>query len=499
MRLSERQLNILVGTALAALLPLAWLQYRWISEVSEAEEQRRAVALRVTLERIAVETDRAAGLLHAAVFGPAGRRGVPLEDRLAAYQPDDDDLPVRRILRFTEDNGRWRAEAWDPAAQRLVPVETPAWWSPGIRRNGPIVADPPALLGDLGAVAVELDGDRIRNDFLPRLLQRYTGNGYLEDFTFRIVPVADPPAGDARVGLFRRPLRGRLAELPAFRKKGRLFGAAPEGADGIWRLEASHQSGALSTVAARTRTRNLAVSGVTLLFLAGALLALGHALRRAQRLAAMQLEFTAGVSHELRTPLAVIVSAGDNLAGGYVADPAKVREYGALVRDEGTRLTGMVDQVLRFSQFESGRVPLTKHPVTLSSVLATLEREGIPFTAAAEDATFPADAAALHVALRNLLENAVRHGGGQQITVRASKQGATVEFAVEDRGPGIAPADLPHLFEPFYRGAASRAEQRKGSGLGLALVDRVARAHGGSVRAENVPGGARFTLTLPSE
>jgi signal transduction histidine kinase len=71
---------------------------------------------------------------------------------------------------------------------------------------------------------------------------------------------------------------------------------------------------------------------------------------------------------------------------------------------------------------------------------------------------------------------------------------------VEDRGPGISPADLPHLFDPFYRGVESRAQQRKGSGLGLALVDRIARAHGGGVKVSNKPdGGARFVLTIPND
>jgi signal transduction histidine kinase len=106
------------------------------------------------------------------------------------------------------------------------------------------------------------------------------------------------------------------------------------------------------------------------------------------------------------------------------------------------------------------------------------------------------DAAALHAALRNLVENALRHGGGKWVGVRAEKG----VFTVEDRGPGISPADLPHLFDAFYRGVDSRAQQRKGSGLGLALVDRIARAHGGTVKVSNKPdGGARFTLTIPCE
>lgn len=518
MRMSEKQVNFLVGGALLTLLPLAWLQYRWISEVAEAEQQRRTRELTAALERVSAETDRAAGQLHATLVGPRGGDGLPLEGRIANYTPGEDSLPVLRVLRATESEEGVRAERWDAAQGRMVPVPVPEWWNEQAVREGPIHAEPAALLGPAfseedernGFVVLELDERKIVDEFLPRLVKAQVGELYLNEYSFRVAKLREPVGGDVAVPVFRQINRGAPPPGPPPGRGGwkKKKGGRPPGAGfsgpGIWRLEATHREGSLESVVGRTRRRNLAVSGVTMLFLAMAMVAVGFALRRSQRLARLQLEFTAGVSHEFRTPLAVIVSAGDNLAGGYVKDPAKVREYGALVRDEGTRLTGMVDQVLRFSEFEADRIPLEKRTLLISDVMANLDREmrpvaerqGCEWDATYTNGTLSGDAAALHVALRNLVENALRHGGGKWVGIRA-EHGV---FTVEDRGPGISPADLPHLFDPFYRGMESRAQQRKGSGLGLALVDRIARAHGGTVKAGNKPdGGARFVLTIPSE
>jgi signal transduction histidine kinase len=516
MRLSERQINILVGGAVLLLLPVAWLQYRWIGEVSEADQQRRTTELKAALERISVDSDRDAGRLHATLIGPPGGDDFRLEDRIANYQAPEDAAPLLRIWRFRETDERWHAELWDTVTKTMKPVPAPEWWSGQPFRRGPIHAEPAAFLGPAfedasGFIALELDERRVVEEYLPRLIRRHLGEGYLQDYSIRIVKASERTRGEASAAVFRRIQRGSPPPGPPQGWKKKKKKGGPPGldalGDGIWRLEAQHQDGSLEAVVARTRTRNLALSFVTLLFLGMALAAIGYALRTSQRLARLQLEFTAGVSHELRTPLAVIVSAGDNLAGGYVKDPMKVREYGALVRDEGTRLTGMVDQVLRFSEFEAERIPMEKRALLVSDVMEQLEREmrpvaerqGCEWESAVENGAFSGDAAALHVAVRNLVENALRHGGGKWISVRAAKEGAEVVFSVEDRGSGISPADLPHLFEPFYRGTDSRAQQRKGSGLGLALVDRIARAHGGSVRGVNkADGGARFTLTIPN-
>lgn len=530
MRISEKQVNVLVGTALLALVPLAWLQYRWIGEVSEADQLRRKGELRVAMERIAQETDRDATALHTALIGQMGEGDVPLARRIRELREREQMMPVRKVLLVhLHRDETWHAEEWDEATQSVRPTEVPVWWENRPFRSGPIQADPPALLGpsfdsrseEPAWIIAELDADAMAGRYFPELIKRHLSEEFLAEYSFQVVtrgggrtvfaaagesPTGEPEGAIPLIRQIRRgaegptPLAGR--GRPAMKKRGPPPGALGFAGDGIWRLEARHRGGTLENVVARTRARNLAVSTVTLFVLGFALVALGFAVRRSQRLAKLQLEFTAGVSHELRTPLAVIVSAGDNLAGGYIKDPQKVKEYGALVRDEGTRLTGMVDEVLRFSALDAEQAPVQKREIRIQTLLEGVAREmrkpGCEWDVSFEDATFAGDAGALHVAVRNLVENALRHGGGQWVGVRAAKAGEQIVITVEDRGNGISSADLPHIFEPFYRGAESRAQQRKGSGLGLALVERIARAHGGKATAANrAEGGARFTMTIP--
>ena len=106
----------------------------------------------------------------------------------------------------------------------------------------------------------------------------------------------------------------------------------------------------------------------------------------------------------------------------------------------------------------------------------------------------------MRMPMRYLLDNAARHGQAGSpivVTTRRDREGAIL--AVEDRGPGIAPEDLPHVFEPFYRSARARRRGVPGGGLGLAVVARITAALGGSVAAEGEPSrGSRFTLRLPA-
>jgi signal transduction histidine kinase len=225
------------------------------------------------------------------------------------------------------------------------------------------------------------------------------------------------------------------------------------------------------------------------------------------------MEFVAGVTHELRTPLAVIRSAGENLADGLVADAAQIRSYGALVRDEGRRLTEMVEQVLALAGAESGRAAAPPKPVRLRPLVdAVLESCDAEIRAAAIEVetdvpeglpSVLGDEAALRRALRNLLDNAVKYAGESAwIAVRArvgdGERGPEVQLIVEDHGLGVAPEDLPRIFEPFYRGREAVARQIHGSGLGLSLVRRIAESHGGRVTVETGGGtGSSFTLRLP--
>src|SRR4029077_10616572 len=198
-----------------------------------------------------------------------------------------------------------------------------------------------------------------------------------------------------------------------------------------------------------------------------------------------QIEFVAGITHELHTPLAALASAGQNLADSVPVDTVR---YGDTIVKETHRLIDLVDQVLQFGGIEAGAVPRREEIIdtraTIDEAIAECRwlagERGVQIdSSGARAPAIRGDRSAVTRAVQNLVANAIRHGGaGGWVGVRAGAENGFVVIRVEDRGSGIAAADLPHLFEPFYRG---RNAQTRGSGLGLTIVDRVARSHGGSI------------------
>lgn len=234
--------------------------------------------------------------------------------------------------------------------------------------------------------------------------------------------------------------------------RDRAAGRGPGLGFGRWQMFVRHRAGSLEVVVAQARRRNLAVTtGVLLLMMASAA-ALIRFTRRAQRLAQLQMDFVTGVSHELRTPLTVIHTAAYNLRGAVANSPAQVEKYGAIIQKESGRLKELVEQVLRFARFASGKagqVIQEREPVSVATVIeetiessktlvhgqCVLEKNiepGLPLILA--------DASALKQALQNLLSNAAKYGTGKSnwIGVSASKTSdngqVTVEIRVADRG-----------------------------------------------------------------
>ncbi|HEX5830119.1 MAG TPA: HAMP domain-containing sensor histidine kinase [Gemmatimonadaceae bacterium] len=302
--------------------------------------------------------------------------------------------------------------------------------------------------------------------------------------------------------------------------------------DGRWRLLAQHERGSLEAAVGDVRQRNLLISFGILLLMAVSIALLTLSSRRAQALAQQRMEFVAGISHELRTPVAVIHSAAENLSHGVVGDADRVRRYGEAIEKEARRLGEMVERVLHFAGIESGRIsrlPLAVQPLVDQAIETALAAGGERFTVdrqfAPELPLVLGDSSALRSAVQNLITNAMKYGGPDRwmrvraeagpeardsfMTVvddrrvhlllpRARHRIPEVRITVEDHGRGIGPEDLPHIFDPFYRGADARARQTHGSGLGLALVRRIAAAHGGRVSVTTREGaGSAFTIHLP--
>lgn len=318
----------------------------------------------------------------------------------------------------------------------------------------------------------------------------------------------------ARRARFRRPDPIAPNELPPGGRPedGRLSPRAvvtsPPNSAG-WILATRHSGGSLGEVVSGLRRRNLAISfGILLLLSAGMGLALLSA-RRAERLAQLQMEFVAGVSHELRTPIAVIRQAADNLAEGIVSSSEQTREYGRLMRAEGRRLTNMVEQTLQFASSQAGRQryaidsfsPTELIAQAVEEVRLELSEAGVELEIEDSD-NLPAvkgDASAITQCVRNLLSNAIKYRGkSKKVTVSATTENRFVRIDVSDSGLGIDAEDLPHIFDPFYRGRPALDEQIQGSGLGLSLAKEAAEAAGGSLDVTSHLGsGSTFTLRLP--
>jgi two-component system phosphate regulon sensor histidine kinase PhoR len=213
--------------------------------------------------------------------------------------------------------------------------------------------------------------------------------------------------------------------------------------------------------------------------------------------------FTAAVSHELRTPLARLLSLLE-LAGLPGEDvPALVEQ----ARREIDQIRELIDEVLFLAELESGTrvVSLGAEPVlpVLREVAAELEeqaaRAGVVLAVEGEeDATAEVRPRMLRVVARNLAENAIRYAGpGAHATLSVRREDGQVVLAIADDGAGVAPADLPRLFERFYR--ADRARASRGTGLGLAIVKHVVASAGGTVEARGARGrGLEIRCAFPA-
>jgi signal transduction histidine kinase len=294
-------------------------------------------------------------------------------------------------------------------------------------------------------------------------------------------------------------------------------GTAGRSADGprslepvaAWQLLVQARRGSLDAIVSRSRVRNMAISLGVLALLGASVGLVLIAAAREQRAARQQIEFVASVSHELRTPLAVIRSAAENLADGVVSG-GQVAEYGALIRNEGRRLSDMVERVMAFAGLTAGTAPRTVRAVSVRDVLADAvaglraeareRRQSIAVTQPDALPRVSGNADALRSALQNAIGNALKYSSeGATVDVTVTAGDGRVSIAVSDRGLGIDPDDLPRVFAPFFRGRRAVASQVRGSGIGLSVVQKVVHAHGGKVRIANRDGGGTvLSIDLPA-
>jgi signal transduction histidine kinase len=225
----------------------------------------------------------------------------------------------------------------------------------------------------------------------------------------------------------------------------------------------------------------------------------------------MQMDFVAGISHELRTPLTAILLAAKNMEDGVVGMNALAR-YGAAIKNQAAQLSGLVEEILLFSDTHSGHHVYKIEPVdvtlgienTIESLAPLIDSSG--FTV--EQVVAPdlplalADNAAFSQCLQNLITNSLKYGGDKKwIGVRAflSENGGKKEIrvSVQDQGRGIGSGELKRIFEPFYRSPEVVAAQIHGNGLGLPLTKTMVEAMRGRLTVTSRPAvGSTFTIHL---
>jgi two-component system phosphate regulon sensor histidine kinase PhoR len=242
---------------------------------------------------------------------------------------------------------------------------------------------------------------------------------------------------------------------------------------------------------------------------------LGHViilqdLTQIHHLQTIRHDFISNLSHELRTPLASLRALVDTLNDGAIDDPAAAHRFLQRMDVEVDALTQMAQELLDLVQIESGHAALRLEELPAAMVVMAgaerlrpqAERAGVTLTIefAEELPVVVVDPGRIQQATTNLVHNAIKFtpaGGQISVTARRDDAAGEVVVQVRDSGVGIAPDDLPRIFERFYK--ADRARSGGGTGLGLAIAKHIVQAHGGRIWAESVPGkGSTFFFTLPT-
>ena len=273
-----------------------------------------------------------------------------------------------------------------------------------------------------------------------------------------------------------------------------MLGLRPVGAL-AWRPAVlSHEvATAVSAQVAIVLTRALAIEASARL----------EAAREGERLRTALID---SLTHELRTPLTAIRAAATTLRQGEGLDEAARQDLAALIDEESLRLDVLIGEAVEMAEIDAHVVEVRAVPQHARALLDQAVEESrkvlalhrVSIEVEGPDAPAWFDPHLLGRVLRHLIENAARYSPvGSRIILRSRRQAARLEFSVEDNGTGIDAADLPLIFEKFYRGKKG-SKLGKGSGMGLAIARAILAAHGGAIEATSIPGqGAAFRFWVP--
>jgi two-component system phosphate regulon sensor histidine kinase PhoR len=256
--------------------------------------------------------------------------------------------------------------------------------------------------------------------------------------------------------------------------------------------------------------RNLIIIGLMdIILLSGAWLIFRNVKKQVE-LSQLKSDFVSSVSHEIRTPLALITIYIETLEMGRVKDAAKIREYYTIILNETTRLSGIVNRILNFSQIESNKRKYSLAEAGINEIVEnaagsfrySIENKGFSysFIPAKDLPMVSVDREAITDAFVNLVDNAMKYSTDiKEIVVRTGESEKYVYVEVEDHGIGISEKNQKYIFDKFYRVTEMNlANKVKGSGLGLAIVKHIVDAHNGTIYVKSTPGtGSLFRLSFP--
>ena len=230
---------------------------------------------------------------------------------------------------------------------------------------------------------------------------------------------------------------------------------------------------------------------------------------KTMELAKLKSDIVSNVSHELRTPLALIRLYAETLELGRIPDEQRKLEYYRIVRKESERLTALINNILDFSRIEAGKKEYEFRETNLPSLVRDtldsyhyqIEQNGFRYEEHISNDVPPVrvDREAIARSLLNLVNNALKYTSADKyLAVSLYPENGSVKLDVVDHGIGIPRAEQHKIFDKFYRVCDPMCHDNKGSGLGLALVRHIVKAHGGEISVESSPGkGSKFTITLP--
>jgi two-component system phosphate regulon sensor histidine kinase PhoR len=504
--------NALIFAVLAAAVALAYYSYSYTSSVASRERERELLydiaeekilnieSLVVKDERTVFDNlrlDEVANLSEAVKPVSASLSSVFVLDDQEKLVPDG---YVGRATRKPAESKAFRDWVLDHLVPTLplgkFPVDERGHIQ-GIWRDGPLAGKP-----YLFSFMKKVSGDRtfyivIEDDLSHLVAWLFPQVFNFSELSKRIYEVVDA-RGDLVFGApFAVDTDTVSVEVPFV-----------DTVDG-WRLRAADKDPGLPAELRRRRIVDSLLIGGAVTVIVSGLAFLAIAIRRERRANDLKSDFISNVSHELKTPLSIISMFGEMLANGRTKSSEQATEYAEIIWRESVRLGRLIDNVLDFAKIERGMgvyefadadvgdvvdraIELVGRRVQTNAMTldAELERE-LPHV--------KLDANAFTLAVLNLIDNAIKYAAdGKKIELRLRRADERIVLTVRDFGPGIEPEEHEHIFERFYRAKSVRLKPIRGSGIGLALVRHIARAHGGDVTVTSEAGrGSSFELWLP--